>query len=361
MPSKPALMKKLFILFTFITISSLSIYAQLGGSATYQFLNTTSSARIAALGGHFISVRDNDLNLAFQNPALLDKQMHTQLALSGVSYFSDIKYGYAAYANHFDKVGTFSAGIHFVSYGEFDEADINGQITGTFKASDYSFNLAYSRPLDSSFYIGAAIKTIYSHLYDYTSFGIATDVGASYHNPDIQFDASIVLKNIGYQLQPYREGNRENLPFEIAAGISKKLAKAPFRFSINLRNLQKWDLTYKDPAKAGQVDPITQEPIEETFSFSNKLLRHMIFGLEFIPSKNLHVDLGYNYQRRQELKEDLKLGLTGFSWGFGFRISKFHLSYGRAMYHLAGASNHISVTTTLNKLFPGRSNDPLQE
>ena len=38
----------------------------------------------------------------------------------------------------------------------------------------------------------------------------------------------------------------------------------------------------------------------------------------------------------------------GFSWGFGIRISKFHLNYGRASYHLAGASNHFSITTDLS-------------
>jgi hypothetical protein len=345
-------MKRIIFLSLPVFFSFQNSIAQIGGSSTYSFLNVTSSARIAALGGHFISVKDNDLNLAYQNPALLNKDMHTQLAMSGVSYFAGIKYGYAAYANHFQKAGTFSAGIHFMSYGEFDEADVTGQITGTFRASEYSFNLAYAKPLDSSFTIGATLKTIYSHLDIYTSLGLAADVGAAYYNPDIDFAASVVLKNAGYQLKPYREDNREDLPFEVALGLSKKLAQAPFRFSLNVRNLQKWDLTYKDPAKIGLVDPITQEPIEETFSFSDKLMRHLIFGFEFIPSQNLHIDLGYNYKRRQELKEETKLGLSGFSFGMGFRVSKFHLSYGRAMYHLAGASNHISITTSINQLFP---------
>jgi hypothetical protein len=345
-------MKRIIFLSLPVFFSFHNCTAQIGGSSTYSFLNVTSSARIAALGGHFISVRDNDLNLAYQNPALLNKDMHTQLAMSGVNYFAGIKYGYAAYANHFKKAGTFSAGIHFMSYGEFDEADVTGQITGIFRASEYSFNLAYAKPLDSSFTIGATLKTIYSHLDIYTSLGLAADVGVAYYNPDIAFAASVVLKNAGYQLKPYREDNREDLPIEVALGFSKKLAQAPFRFSLNVRNLQKWDLTYKDPAKIGLVDPITQEPIEETFSFSDKLMRHLIFGFEFIPSQNFHIDLGYNYQRRQELKEENKIGLSGFSFGLGFRVSKFHLSYGRAMYHLAGASNHISITTSINQLFP---------
>jgi len=36
--------------------------AQTGGSAIFRFLDLPSSARHAALGGNFISIRDNDLN-----------------------------------------------------------------------------------------------------------------------------------------------------------------------------------------------------------------------------------------------------------------------------------------------------------
>ena len=59
---------------------------------------------------------------------------------------------------------------------------------------------------------------------------------------------------------------------------------------------------------------------------------------------------GYNYKRRQEMKIDTKTAMAGFSWGFGLKISKFHISYGRATYHLAGASNHFSISTNLNEL-----------
>jgi hypothetical protein len=43
-----------------------------------------------------------------------------------------------------------------------------------------------------------------------------------------------------------------------------------------------------------------------------------------------------------------RMSTVGLSWGFGFRISKFHISYGRATYHLAGASNHFSISTNFS-------------
>ena len=60
--------------------------------------------------------------------------------------------------------------------------------------------------------------------------------------------------------------------------------------------------------------------------------------------------MGYNHQRRQELKlkEDSKSGMVGFSFGFGIKIKKFQFDFARSIYSLAGASNHIGITTKLS-------------
>src|ERR1051326_5980839 len=90
--------------FIFLFLASYSIlFSQSGGRSTYDFLNLAIPARISALGGTLISVKDNDLNLSFQNPALLDSTMHNNLSLSYIDYFSDIQYGYAAYSRTYRK------------------------------------------------------------------------------------------------------------------------------------------------------------------------------------------------------------------------------------------------------------------
>jgi len=65
--------------------------------------------------------------------------------------------------------------------------------------------------------------------------------------------------------------------------------------------------------------------------------------------KNLHVRLGYNYKRRDELGITDKMGFSGISWGFGLKIYKFYIDYGRASYHLAGVSNQFSVRVNLEE------------
>jgi hypothetical protein len=345
---------RLFFSF-FICISILwpaASKAQVGGNNTYEFLNLPISARVTALGGNLISTRDNDLNVALVNPALLTDTMSDNVALSYINYFGDVNYGYVAYAKKLEKLGTFSAGIHYLNYGNFIRADESGNQDGTFGANEMSFNLSYARSIiDSNLTIGATLKTIYSHLDSYTSLGSALDLGAVYVRPAKGFALAAVIKNIGYQWKPYTVGNREKLPFEMQVGFSKKLQHVPFRLSVVYENLEKWDLTYVDPANPIlTVDPLTGESIKQskTKIFGDKLMRHIVLGGEFLITKNFFLRAGYNYQHRKELKIPEKRGSTGFSFGFGLRIYKFHLSYGRALYHLAGATNNFSVSFDLN-------------
>jgi hypothetical protein len=271
-----------------------------------------------------------------------------------VDYFAGINYGYAAYARSYRKVGNFAAGIQYVNYGEFIKADETGQINGKFSAAEYAFNLMYSRSLkDSVFMVGVNLKPLFVSYESYHSFGLALDAGITYSNPDKLFAASLVVRNLGTMITTYYDGGeRENLPFEIQLGMSQKLQHAPFRFSLIATHLEKWDLTYKTESDLqNQVDPITGESIQKgnLDKFFDKFMRHMIVGVEFIPSKSFMVRVGYNYKRRQEMKIDTRVAMVGFSWGFGIRISKFNISYGRATYHLAGASNHITLSTNLSE------------
>jgi hypothetical protein len=320
--------------------------AQTGGKTTYKFLNLTNSARVAALGGNFLTIYDHDLSLALANPSLISNQMHNNLTINFVDYFAGTNYGFAGYGFHSEKMGSFAASMQYYSYGKSDNTNEYGEVLGQFSAGDYAFNVGWGRRLDTVFSIGANFKMIYSSLETYNSFGLAVDVAGSYI-PNETFCASLIFKNIGRQLTAYTNEGVEPLPFEIQAGISKKLAHVPFRYSILLQHLQKWDLTYADPN--APVDPFTGEVPEESGldAFADKAMRHIVLGGEFIPAKFLSIRFGYNYLRRQEMKVVSKPGTVGFSWGIGLKVSKFSFNYSRAAYHLAASPNFISISTNL--------------
>lgn len=342
--------KKSILQLFFLLIVSQSI-AQIGGKGTYQFLNLTSTPRLAALGGKVASMDDPDLGLALYNPSLLNSQMHNQLALSYVGYYAGVKYGSALYSRNIEKFGTIGIGIMQVSYGSFTEANEGGTITGSFTASDMAFNLIYSRAIDSAFTIGINVKPLYSHLYTYNSFGVAADIGINYHRPNTLFSAGLVLRNIGTMIKPYTQ-KHERLPFEVVLGISKKLAHAPFRFVLTLHQLQNLNMYYKRaPLDNTSLGSNTESTDSKLKGISNEALSHLILGVEFTPIKSFTFRLGYNYQRRNELKVEEKVSSVGFSWGFGIKISKFQLSYSQSKYHLVGPSKYFSISTDLDDLF----------
>jgi hypothetical protein len=328
--------KKVLNLLICIVIMSPS-FSQTGGDNVYEFLNLTHSGLVSSLGGTNVSLQSNNLNLAYHNPALLNSGMNKSLALNYVNYFAGINYGLAMYSRSFPGTGNFAAGLTYLNYGSFTETDATGAITGAFSAAEYALSLIYSRQIDSLFSVGVNFKPVLSQLEKYSSFGFAFDIGATWHNISNLFSAGLTIKNAGYQVTVYEGEQHEKLPFEIQAGISQTLAHAPFRFSLTLRHLEKFDLTYQ------YQDPVLTGETKVSSGFLENSMRHIILGAELIPSKNFYISAGYNYQRRRELEIDSKTSTVGFSWGFGINTSFMSIEFGRATYHLAGSSNDVSV------------------
>ena len=67
-------MKNRYLLFpliaVFLFISNAST-AQIGGESTFEFINMPNSARIAALGGEYLAIYDDDITLSLANPSLI--------------------------------------------------------------------------------------------------------------------------------------------------------------------------------------------------------------------------------------------------------------------------------------------------
>lgn len=338
-------------LIVLLAVTSLS--AQIGGESTYQFLTLPSSARESALSSTTIGLWDNDLNLTFNNPSLLDSSMSSHLALNYADYIADINYGMVAYAHHFKNVGTFAAGINYMHYGDFIEAEVNGNIIGEFSASDYQFNIAYARAITPKLQVGGNLKFLYSDYYQYFSSGVALDAGITYHNESKKNSLALVVKNFGHQITPYREGNYEELPFDVQLAFAQKLNHAPFRFLIALHHLHNWNLAFDSPLKDNATTIGDEEEKDPSAfdKFGDEAIRHLNLGVEIIPFKALHLRIGYNFQRMKEMVIDDKFGMVGFSFGGGIRIYKFKISYARAFYHVAGATNTFSITSNLNEFY----------
>lgn len=348
-------MKQFFPIILICLFFSNCLTAQVGGDHVYEFLNLSPSARVTGLGGTLIAVKDDDVALAYANPAVLNPEMHQQLSFNYNFHLAGISNGYAAYGHHVQPWDmTFHGGIQFINYGTFDATDEFGQINGTFKASEYAITVGASRQLYEKLSLGANIKLVTSQFESYNSLGLVADLAAFYRDTSGRFSASLVVRNAGGQLTTYHDDNRESMPLDVQLGISQRLKHLPFRLSVTYQKLNRWNILYDDP---NQVDETLllgdSEPTERSdFSINvDNFFRHLTFGGEFLFGKkeNFRLRFGYSHFQRKELSVANFRSLSGFSLGLGLKISRFRIDYGRRFYHLAGALNHLSISTNLKE------------
>lgn len=328
------MVKRIAVLF-FISIN-ISVYAQLGGESTYQFLNLVSSPRQAALGGKVITNFDYDVTGGLYNPASINPLMDNQLALNYSSYLGGVSYGTGSYAYTWDRhVQTFHVGVTYINYGTFDGYDESGNSTGTFTGNEAALSFGYSYQVPfSDFYVGASGKLITSKLEQYNSIGGAIDVGVIYVNEKLDFHAAITIRNLGTQFTSYADLN-EKLPVEVTLGLSQSLQYVPIRWHLTFDNLQQWPIGVSNPARA--TTDLDGNQNQEKVGFLNALMRHTILGAELFPEAGFNLRVGYNFRRAEELRIVDQRNFSGLSFGIGIKLNKLRFNYSHARY--SGASN----------------------
>ncbi len=326
--------------------TTVSVFAQLGGNATYQFLNLMSSPRQAALGGKVITNVDYDVTQALYNPATINVEMDNQLALNYANHLGDIRYGTAAYAYTVDRrTQTFHAGVTYINYGNFEGYDENGNSTGDFTGNEAALSIGYALQIGfSDFYAGANVKLISSKLEQYNSFGAALDFGVIYINEYLDFNAALVVRNIGTQLTTYA-GLNEPLPFEIDFGMSQTLENVPIRWHLTLENLQQWPIATANPARS--TTDLNGNQTQEKVGFLSQLIRHTLLGLELFPKKGFNLRMGYSFRRAEELRIIDQRNFSGLSFGIGLKFNKLRFSYTHARYSLASNTSFLGMQIDL--------------
>ncbi|WJJ95330.1 type IX secretion system protein PorQ [Algibacter luteus] len=338
-------MLKKVITFFCLSLASLTM-AQVGGETTYQFLNLVSSPRQAALGGKVLTNIDYDVTQALFNPATINVEMDNQLALNYTSYLGDIGYGTASYAYTIDRrTQTFHAGITYINYGDFDGYDEAGNSTGTFTGNETALSFGYATQIDySDFYFGASVKLITSKLEQYNSFGAAADLGIIYINENIDFNAALVVRNLGSQITTYA-GLQEKIPFEVAFGMSQRLENVPIRWHVTLENLQEWPISRSNPART--TSDLSGNQSSEKIGFLGQVIRHTIVGAEIFPEGGFNIRLGYNFRRGEELRIVDQRNFSGLSAGISIKMNKMRFSYTHAKYTSAANSNFFGLQIDL--------------
>lgn len=287
-------------------------------SPAYDFLRLDLNPRAAALAGSFVTNTD-DPNVIFYNPAGINSLKETPVSISYVNYFLDINLGGLAVSKDFENAGRFALGVNYINYGTFTRADEFKNKLGEFHAGDVAFVLGYANSLDENFFYGLNVKFIYSSIAEVSSSAAAADLGLQYLLPGQQIVFGLSALNLGGQIKPYYETHREDLPVDLRFGISKKMEHIPLTLSLSLNKLN------------------------ESQSFSDKL-KVFSLGAEFNLSKVLRLRLGYDNEKRREMKLDTSTGLAGFNIGVGALISGYNFDYSYSSYGFIDSIHRIGIT-----------------
>ena len=79
------------------------------------------------------------------------------------------------------------------------------------------------------------------------------------------------------------------------------------------------------------------------------VFRHAVFGVEFVPSNNFYLALGYNHRRHQEMVVSGFKSMAGFSFGGGVKLYKFHVGFGMTQYQVGNYAYQFSISTALDE------------
>ena len=255
----------------------------------------------------------------FNNLALLSNVSSNTVNFNFMSYIAGSKKLSAGYVRELGDRGTWAVGAQMLTYGKMTETDQTGTEIGSFSASDIDVQGSYAYMLSDYWSGGVSAKFLFSKYANYNAFAMAVDLGLNYYNEEIGTSVSLVGHNLGGQIKALYD-DREKLPFDLAVGWSQSLANAPIRFSLTFDDLTHWkDINF---------------------------IQHCILGVDFFPSGQTWVALGYNFRRAHEMKALDSAHWAGISVGAGLSIKSFKVGVAYGKYHIAASSLLANISYT---------------
>jgi len=314
-------------------------------TTAYDFLNVPSSSHVYGLGGHNLTIIDDDINLVEQNPALLGPEFDHQVGINYMKYIGETNFAGLRYGQGVSEHGALALGVQYFGYGSIQGAAIDGTKTGTFNASDIAFNLTYSHDINDKIRGGITLKYLYSKYETYSAGAVAADLGINFYDPDHEFSASLVAKNLGGQVKKFNEF-KDNLPWDIQVGVSKMLGRAPIRLHVTAYELTRWSSPYYkilDPANPNS-DLVEKE------SFASNLMRHLVLAADVLPTNNIYLGIGYNYRTRTDMATYKRDFMSGLSVAGGLKVRAFGIGAAFARPHTGASTFMFNFTTSIGEL-----------
>ena len=324
-----------------ILVCASYLSAQIGGDATFRFLEVSNSPRQLALGDP-ITLRDMDISSTLANPAMIRGEHGGQVMINYEPYFDGINRGTAAYAYTINRQKALVFDVNYINYGTFDGADPLGNPTGSFSGSEVAIAIASSHYfLRPNFHLGGRLRYVLSNLESYSSSAITGDIGLYYSPISKPWRLALVYHHMGSQLTAYQDVF-EPLPANLSLGFSSALKYLPLRWHVTFHHLNKYPLYFDNSEDTSQSLGGNTNP--SSAGLIKKLLRHATFGIEVFPESLFSIRLGYHAQRAAELRILEVRNFSGLSFGVGMQLRRLRFQISHARYNIAGNRTFLGIT-----------------
>ena len=275
------------------------------GTKAMVFLKLGVGAEAIGMG-ESVTASTSDLFSSHWNPAGLSYIQRSQLGLMHGEWFEGINHEFVGYAHPIRDLGAASVTINYLSYGELERRDAEGNRTGTFRPYDLAVGLSIGARLTRNLSLGLTGKWVRETIDESSGRALGLDVGLIYSLPETPISIGLIAQNLGGKVK-FSETEFQ-LPTVLKAGGAYRAVGGNLIFSVDV-----------------------QRPSDDSPSIG--------FGIGFRTLKVLSLRAGYRYEFGGN---DLG-AISGLRLGLGLSVEEYQIDYAFATYGDLGSTHRMSM------------------
>ena len=303
-----------YIFITILMLACISVAAdstdihENAGTRAMTFLKIGVGAEAMGMGESQVAATD-DLYASYWNPAGLTRLQNPQIALMHNEWFAGINHEFVGFALPLGNVGTVGASASYLSFGELQGRDRDGNETTVFRPYDLALILSYARGFGDSLAFGTNAKFLREQIADETGTGIAFDFGGLYTFQEIPLSLGFNAQHVGPRVQFIEEAF--GLPFTFRLGVAYRLWSEALMLTMDI-------IRPSDNDVATGV------------------------GAAYTIGNILQLRTGYKYKIGGN---DLG-AMSGLTGGFGLTLRQFQIDYALVPFGVLGLTHRFSLVAS---------------
>ena len=275
------------------------------GTRAMTFLKIGVGAEAMSMGESQVAATD-DLYASYWNPAGLTRLQKPQIALMHNEWFAGINHEFVGFAAPLGNIGTVGVSSSYLSFGELQGRDRDGNETTIFRPYDLALILSYARSFGSALAFGTNAKLLREQIADETGTGIAFDFGALYNFSEMPLSLGFNAQHLGPRVKFVEEAF--GLPVTFRLGVAYKLWSEALTLTTDIIRPSDNDLAIG-------------------------------VGAGYTIGNILHLRAGYKYKIGGN---DLG-AISGLTGGFGLTLRQFQLDYALVPFGILGLTHRFSL------------------